>query len=205
MPEIFACGLSLEAYVAAWKRRDPNVYHECRRGWSPKAKYCSVAGCASAPKRRSWCNKHYQQQWRAGATQKLPPVIRSKNLYNVEDCYRRVNNVGVCLKHWKGIKRRREGVRPKPVGHVDVHGYRRLGAKAKKKGANFEHRLVMETMLGRPLLPSENVHHVNGQRADNRPENRVADKIEYARKILALYGTSPERRRCRPRSTLPKI
>ena len=68
-----------------------------------------------------------------------------------------------------------------------------------------EHRHVMEQHIGRPLRDLETVHHVNGDRSDNRLENlelwssyqpsgqRVRDKVEWAREILETYGDLVDR------------
>lgn len=46
----------------------------------------------------------------------------------------------------------------------------------------LEHRLVAEQMLGRPLGPDEDVHHKDGDKTNNQPENlEVLTHDEHAR------------------------
>lgn len=68
-----------------------------------------------------------------------------------------------------GPARRLKGPR-RPLGmrFTDAGGYVRVVIPGRPE---FEHRLVMQRTLGRPLRPFETVHHVNGLRDDNRPEN----------------------------------
>jgi hypothetical protein len=78
--------------------------------------------------------------------------------------------------HWKG-GRAKAGNGKYIYIHSPDHPFRT------KDNYVMEHRLVMEKFHGRFLEPWEFVHHLNGDRKDNRPENlEIATKRQHARR-----------------------
>lgn len=165
---------------------------------------CSFEGCDRPRKGRAFLCAAHRYQKESGM--ELRPV-RERGLCEFPDCGRPRHAKDLCSQH---RKQQLAGKELTPIATEKSHRTRTVEGyvkvydpshpNAQKRGWILEHVKVMSEILGRPLDGKETVHHVNGVKDDNRPENlqlwssrhpkgqRVEDLVEFAREILDLYG-----------------
>src|SRR6185437_12107570 len=132
--------------------------------------HCEFPGCEREVLAHGLCVPHDGQRRRGS---KLAPVRTDMQRCAFENCERTSYSLGLCAPHYNQ-QRRGQHLKPLRVvkaagsGWNDEQGY----ARTTRDGRTVRvHRLVMEEKLGRTLDPSETVHHINGDKRDNRPEN----------------------------------
>ena len=157
------------------------------------AKSCAVSDCDRDSRKGRWCGPHSVTR----------PMQSGDKKCRSKACDRAATSRGVCGGHYNNLRR---GVSiDAPLRTASDRGKWRIGTRGyiyrgTKSQPEYQHRIVMSGILGRPLLAHKSVHHINGIRHDNRPENlelwsksqpsgqRVIDKVAWAKQILALYG-----------------
>lgn len=173
---------------------------------------CTQAGCERPHAALGLCGFHRSRQHRGisfgDPIRGTSGYRRSETACPVDGCDRVTfsGRTGHCSMHHDRFREHGDvgpaASKRRPPGawipwQVDKHGYVR-----RREGGKWvtQHRVVMEQLIGRPLLAHESVHHVNGDRADNRLTNlelwskaqpagqRVTDKVAWAIELIQTYA-----------------
>jgi len=185
----FCKGYCTMHYQRVKMRKDPGPAGTIA---STRSLVCKTPGCNNTDMYgKGLCRKCYRKQY------------VSPNKCSIEGCNEPFYAKSYCSMHWQ--RTRNNAGDPGPInsvknsngeGGLDANGYRVITISGERF---LEHRYVMEQFLKRKLFPGENIHHINGDRSDNRIQNlelwttnqpsgqRVEDKIKWAEDFLLQY------------------
>jgi len=115
-----------------------------------------------------WRKEEFSQLWLKYSIEELTKMLHVSHKA-VEKAVKRFGLTGLKDRGFKH-EGRRWGPGPPPLGEkrLTKDGYVLIFTI---DGWQLEHRHIIESKLGRSLLPSEFVHHINGIKSDNRLEN----------------------------------